>query len=192
MAGLLYTIALILVLSGALKVVSPDSAADALTMVLSPLGVRVPDFGVRALGAAEMGLGVVGLVVGGSLVALGIAGSYLGFAAVAEILRRQTDAVSSCGCFGRNDTPPSVIHTAVNLVAAAIGFAAVVWPADDVSTVLADQPATGVPFVVLVLLGTYLFFLAFTALPKVFAPPAVEVASFSVQAPLASEEGTPS
>ncbi len=183
MAGPFFAISLILVLSGALKVVSPESAASALTT----LGLPVPDPAVRLLGVGEMALGVTGLVVAGAGVALAVAGAYVAFAVVAELLRRPSRAsdgaetVASCGCFGRNDTPPSLLHTGVNVLGAVLGFGAVVWPADDVWTVLSDQPAAGVPFAALVLLGTYLMFLAFTALPKVFAPPPVDVPTFSVK-----------
>lgn len=183
MAGPLFAISLILVLSGALKVVSPESASNA----LSTLGFPVPEIGVRVLGVGEMALGVAGLVVAGAVVALLVAVAYSAFAVVAEVLRHHSKrgseaggGVASCGCFGRNDTPPSILHTAVNVVAAVVGFAAVLWPADEVSTVLAAQPAAGVPFAALVLLGAYLLFLSFTALPRVFAPPAADVPTFAV------------
>lgn len=188
MAGPLFAISLILVLSGALKVVSPDSAAGALTV----LGVPAPNIAVRLLGGGEMALGVSGLIVAGSVIAGIVAGAYFCFAVVAEVLRRGDKGVASCGCFGRNDTPPSLLHTGVNVLAGVLGVGAVVWPADDLWAVLADQPAAGIPFVALVLLGSYLLFVAFTALPKVFAPPVVAVPSFSVGAELsASTESSP-
>ncbi len=181
MAGPFFAIAGVLILSGASKLIAPEAAAS----VLASLGIRQPAVqvgAVRLVGAGEMALGTVALVFGGAVVAGAVAVAYACFAAVSEWLRRQPDAVGSCGCFGAKDTPPSLIHTGVNVAAGALAVLAVVWPAPDLLTVLGDQPALGLPFVGLTALAGYLFYLAFTVLPEVFAPPAPpEVPLFGVR-----------
>ncbi len=80
---------------------------------------------------------------------------------------RSGSPISSCGCFGKVDTPPSLVHLVVDLLAA--GCAITVALAGDtvaLPDVLADQPLLGVPFVILAVTGIYLVFLSFTALPK--------------------------
>ena len=83
---------------------------------------------------------------------------------------RSGSPISSCGCFGKVDTPPSPVHVVIDLLAA--GVAATVALAGDMVAlpdVLADQPLLGVPFVILAVTGIYLVFLSFTALPKTLA-----------------------
>lgn len=167
-------------LSGALKVISPESAED----VLRALRVPAPSVAVRLLGVGEMALGVAGVLIAGRAVAAVVAAAYLLFAAISELLRRSAgDDLASCGCFGSSTTPPSIIHTSVNIFASLVGFAAVIWPAQDLLSELGEQPAAGSAFVALVVLATALLFLAFTALPRALAPPSPnpDIATFEVR-----------
>jgi uncharacterized protein YjeT (DUF2065 family) len=175
-AGPFFAISLIIVLSGALKLVAPSVAEEA----LATLGLPVPAQLVRLIGVAEMALGVAAIVVAGWELAVAVAFAYFCFAVVAETLRRTSDKVASCGCFGSADTPPSLVHTGVNIASIFVAVLAIVWPVDDIVSVLKDQPLGGLVFVVFVALVTYLVFLVFTALPKLFAPPATVVATFEI------------
>lgn len=175
-AGPFFAISLIIVLSGALKLIAPQAAETALTSLGLPGGVWL----VRLIGVGEMALGAAAVAEAGAVLAVGVAVAYLSFAVVAETLRRRDDDGGSCGCFGSADTPPSVVHAGVNVASAVVAILAVAWPVDDVVSVVADQPAGGLVFVAFVALVAYLVFLLFTALPRLFAPPAKPVATFRI------------
>ena len=120
----------------------------------------------RALGIAEVSIGVLGLTLGTALAAGAVAGAYLGFSGFVVLLLARRGRRASCGCFGRDDTPASVVHLLVNVGAAAVAGAVVVAPVGSLGSVLADQPVGGATFVIYVALGTYLAYLALTALPR--------------------------
>jgi hypothetical protein len=98
-----------------------------------------------------------------------VALSYLGFAAFVGLALRRGSPVSSCGCFGRADSPPTVSHAALNLAAAATAGWAALHAHADVVTVLRRQPLAGVPLVLLIGAGAYLAYLVMGALPKTLA-----------------------
>jgi len=115
-------------------------------------------------------IGIGALAVGGPVFAGLVALSYLVFAGFVVVALRSRSPISSCGCFGKVDTPPSIVHVVIDLVA--FGVAVVVAGSGDTVAlvdVLADQPLFGIPFALLVVTGIYLMFLAFTALPKTLA-----------------------
>ena len=107
--GPLLVAAVLLVLAGAPKVVDPALAVGALRSV----GARVPPVAVRAMGAVEAALGLATLLIGGRVLAGLVAASYAGFTAFLVVALRRGGAVSSCGCVGREDTPPTVSHVVV-------------------------------------------------------------------------------
>ena len=115
-------------------------------------------------------IGVGALAVGGPVFAALVALSYLAFAGFVAVALRAGSPISSCGCFGKVDTPPSSIHIVIDLAAAAVAMT-VALAGDVVALpdVLADQPLLGIPFIILVITGIYLVFLSFTALPKTLA-----------------------
>ena len=99
-----------------------------------------------------------------------VAVSYLAFAGFVVVALRSGKPISSCGCFGKVDTPPSPVHVVLDLAFAGA------WPRPRPSSAAwrsrmcsADQPLLGIPFVLLLVIGLYLVFLAFTALPKTMA-----------------------
>lgn len=166
LAGPFAIFSALLAVGGALKAVDPGDTAHA----LGALGLPHTRLLVRAGGVAEVVVGVGALVVGGPVFAGLVAASYLAFTAFVVVALRRGAPISSCGCFGKVDTPPSSVHVVIDLAAAAI--ATVVAVAGDpvaLPDVLRDQPLAGVPFVLLVLTGMYAAFLAFTALPKTLA-----------------------
>jgi hypothetical protein len=166
LAGPFVIASALIVLGGAFKAIDPADTAHALRALGLPHAALV----VRAGGAAEVVIGVGALMVGGPVFAALVAFSYLAFAAFVVFALRSGSPISSCGCFGRVDTPPSLVHVVIDLLAA--GVAATVALAGDavaVPDVLPDQPMLGVPFVLLALTGLSLVFLSFTALPKTLA-----------------------
>jgi hypothetical protein len=154
--------AALLVLGGAMKAAAPSDTASALRGMGLP-GAKVL---VRVGGAAEAVIGVLALARGDRVAAALVALSYLAFAGFVTVALLQHAPIATCGCFGKADTPPSLVHLGLNVVAAAAAVAVVVDPGVSVSAVLADQPLGGIPFLVLVVTGVLLSFLALTLLPR--------------------------
>ena len=121
---------------------------------------------MRAFGVVEAVLAAIALFTGNPIAAVLVAASYLAFAGFVVVALRRGAAIASCGCFGKVDTPPSVVHVVLNLGADAPDPSRLVVALPDV---LRDQPLAGVPFALLLAIGVYLVFLAFTALPKTMA-----------------------
>jgi hypothetical protein len=71
------------------------------------------------LGIAEMTMAGFGLMLGGA--ALGLAAlAHLAFLAFTVSSMMRATSLQSCGCFGREDTPPSLIHVIYNGLASAV------------------------------------------------------------------------
>ena len=155
----------LLLLGGALKAAQPADTARA----LDALGLRGSTALVRAGGVAEVGIAAGALVTGAWPFAALVAISYLLFLAFVAAALRSRTPLSSCGCFGHADTPPTLIHAGIDAAAAGVALAAVVAPLPSVASILADQPWWGIPFLFLAVVGVYLVFLVLSALPRVFA-----------------------
>jgi hypothetical protein len=154
--------ALLLAFGGATKVARPlDTvrALRALRLPASALAVRIGAF-------AEMAIGLSVVLAGGRLPALAMALSYLGFSVFVVTAMVRGGAVSSCGCFGTPDTPPTTTHVLVTLAAAAIAAAAVVDPVGPALNGLRHQPLAGVPFVALTACAVWFAYAALAVLPK--------------------------
>jgi hypothetical protein len=169
LAGPFTIAAALLVIGGALKAVRPRDTAQAFTAV----GVRVPGVParllVRAGGVAEVVIGVGALVTGEAVFAALVAMSYALFAGFVVVALRTHAPISSCGCFGKVDTPPSAVHVVVDGAFAVVAVAAAEVGGVALPDVLADQPLLGIPFLLLVVIGLSLVYLAFTSLPKTMA-----------------------
>ena len=162
-----FTIACVLLAAaGAAKALRPGDTAHALAILRIPHARML----VRVGGGAELVVGVGALALGGPVFATLVAASYLGFAVFVVVALRTGTPISSCGCFGKADTPPSAVHVVIDLAAAGVA-ASVASTAASVALpdVVADQPLLGIPFVLLVAIGSYLVFLSLTALPKTLA-----------------------
>jgi hypothetical protein len=114
----LVTVALLLA-GGALKVVRPAFTARA----MREMGLPVSATAVRAVAVAEVAIAAGALVGGGRILAALVAASYAGFAAFVAAALRRGVPVSSCGCFGADDTPPTTVHLVLNLAAVAVAGA---------------------------------------------------------------------
>lgn len=156
----------LLAAAGAAKVWKPAATAAALESAGLP---RSPTL-ARGLGLAEIAIAIAGLAFGTALAAGAVAAAYLSFAVFVIMMLGRHDRQASCGCFGRDDTPPSVVHLVVNLAAAAIAVGVVLAPVGSLRSILAGQPLGGATFVVYAALGTYLAYLALTVLPRTLAP----------------------
>ena len=166
LAGPFVIAAALLVLGGAFKAIDPSDTAYA----LRALGLPHASGLVRVGGIAEVVVGIGALATGDPVFAALVALSYLAFAGFVVIALRSRSPISSCGCFGKVDTPPSPVHVVIDLLAAVVAMAvALVGDTVALPDVLADQPMLGIPFAILAVTGIYLVFLAFTALPKTLA-----------------------
>jgi hypothetical protein len=165
LAGPFAIAAALLALGGAAKAVQPSDTAGA----LHTLGLPGSTFLVRAGGIVELVIGIGALVYGSRPFTVLVAVSYAGFAAFVALALRRGAPISSCGCFGKADTPPSVTHIVVNGAAALAAIGVAIDPVGGITDVMADQPLLGIPFLLLVAVGVYLTFLALTLLPRTLA-----------------------
>ncbi len=157
--------ALLLALAGVAKAIAPLPTVRAMRSVSLPSSAAL----VRLLGAAEAVLAVVALVVAGPVPAALIAVSYASFAAFVRVAQLRGGAVSSCGCFGKPDTPPTGMHVLVNALAAAVAAAAAIWPARSPLGELTHSPGAGVPLGLLILVTLALAYLALAEWPRLVA-----------------------
>lgn len=157
--------AALLVVGGALKALSPHDTAKAMRLMRLPAN----DSLVRVGGVVELALGIVALVAVDTVVAVLVAISYAAFCAFVTLALVRRTPIASCGCLGKVDTPPSLVHVGVNLGAciAAIGMAfdAAVSPLD----VTAEPFPDGAAYVVLVAVGVLLAFAVLTVVPRAIA-----------------------
>lgn len=165
MAGPFAIAAALLAIGGGLKAMRPGDTANA----LRGMGFPGSPVLVRVGGAAELVIGVSALVTGGTAGAVLVAASYLLFLGFVLVALRRDVPVSSCGCFGKVDTPPSRVHVGVNLVAVAAAVSVALDPGAGLADTVRGQPLAGIPYVVLVGLGVSLVFVALTSLPRALA-----------------------
>ncbi|MGZ4735202.1 MAG: MauE/DoxX family redox-associated membrane protein [Acidimicrobiia bacterium] len=161
-AGPFLVAALLLVAAGALKTYDPATTTGALRRA----GLPVPPVVVRVGGAVEVVIGVAAIATGGPIAAGLVALSYLLFTAFVVLAIVRHLPIGSCGCFGKIDTPPSLVHVVLNVGAIVTATAVALGSGGGIGAVLADQDLLGLPFLLFVATATYLAFLALTALPQ--------------------------
>jgi hypothetical protein len=165
LAGPFAIACVLLAVGGVAKAIRPVDTSGALRAMRLPSSPTL----VRVGGVAEALIAVAALVTAFWLLAYLVAASYLAFTLFVFGALRAGKPLSSCGCFGKIDTPPSVIHVAIDLAAAAVAVGIALTGDAALPHVLENQPLAGVPFLLLVAMGAYLTFLAFSALPKTMA-----------------------
>lgn len=169
LAGPFIVAAALLGAGGASKVVRPATTVGALRQMglpASPTLVRVGAF-------AELAVAAGALAGAGRIFAALLAASYVAFTAFVVAALRRGVPLSSCGCFGVADTPPTPLHVAINVAAAAVaGVVALGW-ADaggltDITTMEGSLLLRSA-FVVLTAASAWFAYLALTELPKLTA-----------------------
>jgi hypothetical protein len=161
-AGPFVIAATLLALGGALKALRPIDTANALRGVGVPSGPGI----VRLGGVGEAALGIWAITTGDRWSAILVGLSYLAFTGFVVVALVRAAPIASCGCFGKADTPPSLVHIGVNLVACLAAVAVAVDPGTGLRATLAAQPLAGLPFLLLAATGVFLAFLALTLLPR--------------------------
>lgn len=151
----------LLVLAGAQKVIDPTTTVGALRALRLPASPRV----VRLGSLAEVLLGIGAIVTGFPPLWTMVAASYLAFAVFVAAAMRNGSMIGSCGCFGREETPPHSSHVVLDVVLAGIAAAAAIRSTAPLDG-LADQPVVLVLNLPLVALGIYVLHAAFVELPR--------------------------
>jgi methylamine utilization protein MauE len=154
--------ALLLVLGGVAKALRPHDTAVAVELA----GLPVNDAVVRAGGVAEAVLGVVALVTVDVPVAVLVALSYAAFCSFVALAMVRGLPIRSCGCFGKVDTPPDLVHLGITAGAfvAAVGMALDTGASPlDAAT---DHGTASTVYVVLTAIGVLATFALLTVVPR--------------------------
>lgn len=171
------SLAVILVVAGVAKLWRPRTAVTALRLA----GGRGSDEAVRALGLFEIIVGVWWITSSAPLAAIAMAVLFSTFALFTVYVLAAEVPLSSCGCLGVEDAPPTKIHVIVNSLAASLAaMAAVVGVPGFAMTLAAAPPAQSALTLALVVVAVYLWFSAFTYLPRALA----SVSEFDERSPV--------
>ncbi len=149
--------AALLAVGGAPKTWSPADTTRALRAMRLPVSRPV----VRAIGAGEVASAIAAVALPGTVTALVVAGWYAVFAAVVVLALRTRAPLSSCGCFGAVESPPTPLH--LLLVTGACGLSLAVAAA-DVTSLLPDATSYAVVEIALAGLATWFGYLVMTRL----------------------------
>lgn len=166
LAGPFIVIAALVGLAGTLKLGRPATTARA----LGEIGLPASAVLVRAGAAVEVAVAAGALAWASRPFALAVALSYLAFAGFVLAALRRRVPLSSCGCFGVRDTPPTYGHLALNLAAAGVAIAVAVGAPHGAS--LADlgrldgSLVLRAVFVVLAATCTWFAYVALTLVPQ--------------------------
>jgi uncharacterized protein YjeT (DUF2065 family) len=157
----------LLVIAGLPKLVRPADTRRALRSV----GWPVPDPVVRLGGMAEAVIGAVAIAVGGRVASALVAVSYVAFSAFVVLALRRGGAVSSCGCIGRPDTPPTRTHVVVTLLLATAAALTAIHGSSGVRELTAIAPGHAVALAGYTALTGWLVWLVLADLPRLRATP---------------------
>jgi hypothetical protein len=166
--GIFFVACGLLVLAGLAKAIRPGDTARALVLLFP---ARAPSIAyarrsVRFGALLEAALGVVAVLFPRPLPAALVAVSYALFAVVVLFARRSGGVLATCGCFGRADTPPTILHVVLNLVFVTAAVAVAVHPpaAPSLYAFLGQQPWLGLPLLFVSGVGLWLAYLALSPL----------------------------
>lgn len=161
LAGPFLAACALLVVAGVGKAVYPAPLVRALRSV----GLRVPAPAVRLVATGEAALGAVAALTGSRPAAALVAASYLAFTGFVLVALRRGGVLASCGCFGRQDTPPTRTHAALTGVLALAAASVAVRPLGDLASVLGRTPGAGLALVVTTATLAAVLYLALAVLP---------------------------
>ena len=164
--GWFFLSAALLLVSGGAKLADPAPTAGALRVA----GIFSSNGAVYTLAVAEIATGVASLIGGGSWGGWPLAALYGGFGIFVAVALRRRLPISSCGCFGKADTPPSILHVLLNVAGVGGGVWAGLRSSPSLVSVLGDQPLAGLLYLGFLAAGTYAAYLLLTALPVLLKP----------------------
>lgn len=174
--GIFFIACGLLALAGLAKAIRPDDTARALVLLLPGRSSQVPSLNVTRqvvrIGAiTEAALGTCALLFPRTLTATLVSVSYALFVGVVVFARRHGGSLSTCGCFGRPDTPATTLHVLLNVVFVAAAVAMALRPSHFTALVslLEHQPWVGVPLLLASGVGVWLAYLAMSPLASLEA-----------------------
>ena len=156
------TAAVVLVLAGGAKVLKPHDTARALRTA----GLPASSFAVRAGSVVEVAVGLTALLTANRIAAALLATSYAALAGFVVVALVRRLPLSTCGCLGEPDTPPTVAHAVLDVALAAAASVAVVRPVHGVWEQLTGHPAQAIVLVALVAVAVQLVVTALSVLPR--------------------------
>jgi hypothetical protein len=154
--------ALLLALAGAQKLLDPTMTVGALRALRLPSSPWL----VRIGSAAELALGVAAIALGGAALWWAVAASYVAFGGFVLAALRKGTMIGSCGCFGREETPPHWSHVVLNAGLAGLAALTAVRSPGSPLDALADDPANAAGVIALSAVALYLLYAAFVELPR--------------------------
>jgi hypothetical protein len=169
--GIFFIACGLLVLAGVAKAVRPDDTTRALVLLLptrlqrvAPLNVGRQSVRMGAL--IEAAIGVVAVLFPRPWTAVMVATSYALFVCLVAYARRHGGSLSTCGCFGRPDTPATGLHLVLNIVllVAAVSLALHSPHPTELGPLLETQPWSGLPLLLAAGVGVWLAYLALSPL----------------------------
>lgn len=152
--------ALVLCIAGVAKLRSPGAAVAA----LSTLGIRVPRALVRAFAFLELAVGAFVALDPTRVASAVVACLYALFSGLSLALANRR---ASCGCFGEQDAPASVLQSLLSAVLASVAIAAAIWPpSHGIGWVLGHDLAVAATLFVGIAGAVYASVVAYTDLPS--------------------------
>lgn len=169
--GIFFIACGLLVLAGVAKAARPDDTARALMLLVPQGSQHVLSFtmtreAVRIGAISEAVLGVCALLFPHTIAAALVAVSYTLFLCITVYARTHGGSLSTCGCFGRPDTPSTRSHIVLNIVFVTTGVAVALQPPHFISFVslLESQPWDGAPLLLASGVGVWFAYLALSPL----------------------------
>lgn len=169
--GIYFVACGLLTMAGVAKAVRPADTARALVQLV-PGGVpRSPSLNfmrqaVRIGAVVEAAVGICALLFPRPVTAALVAVSYTLFVCIAAYAMKHGGALSTCGCFGRPDTPATGLHVVLNVVLAASAVAFALHPPRSTAftSLITNQPWDGIPLLLASGVGVWLTYLALSPL----------------------------
>jgi hypothetical protein len=145
---------LLLAGAGAPKVFRPEGIVAAMRDAGLPSSAMLG----RAIGAGEVVIAAIAIVVGGAGPAVAVACAYAGFIGFLTLALRR-GGLESCGCFGVNDSPPSWWHVIANIALAATAVAAAAAGTPTIASIGERTTSTAVAVWLLAATSAWLVYL---------------------------------
>lgn len=161
LSGPFLAISVLLAVAGVMKLYRPRFTAGALRGV----GIPANETAVRLLGAAELAVGTWAVVTGGPAGAAAVGVFYVGFAVFVVVALRSGSPISSCGCFGSDDTPPSIGHLVLDVMASLVAFWVALNPLGPWVGMTGEPLSAIVPFLLFAGATVYLLYAIVNVLP---------------------------
>ena len=123
---------------------------------------------IRLLGFGEVAIGL-SVLSGTAIASAGLTFAYGGFAVFVAIALHHDLPIGSCGCFGKDDTPPTWVHVAFNLVGTGTAALAVAYPIGSPAGWFNELGSLAVPYLIITAAALLFSYILLAELPKTMA-----------------------